>query len=148
MEHSDASAVPHPARARGTVSRRVLWYALLGAALAFSFDELANYIVAANACALRAASATPHMVRATAPWYLGLTALSFVAALVGLWAAQRSWRRTRGEHPGGSGQHVAEHGEGRTRFMALCALITSIGMLIGLVFMLLQLVSAPLCEQA
>lgn len=146
MSPPDTPAISHPAPDRGRVSRRLLWYGLLGAALAFSFDELANYVVAANRCTLRTATGLPDMIRGTQPWYLGLTAASFVAAFVGVWAARVSWTRTRDEHPGGEGQHVAEHGEGRTRFMAMCAMITSIGMVIGLVFMLLQLLSAPLCE--
>lgn len=146
MNHSDTPAISHPAPDRGRVSRRVLWYGLLGAALAFSFDELASYIVAANECELHTASGLPTMVRGTRPSYLGLFALTFAIALGGVWAARVSWKRTRGEHPGGAGEHVAEHGEGRTRFMAMAAMITSIGMVVGLVMMLLQLVSAPLCE--
>lgn len=139
--------VSHPAPARGTVRRRLLWFGLLGAALAFSFDELANYVIAANQCTLPTATGTPHVVRGTQPSYLLLIALSFVIALGGAYAAYTSWRRTRGEQSGGAGEQGAEHGDGRTRFMALCGLITSIGMLIGLVFLLVQLVSAPLCEQ-
>jgi hypothetical protein len=146
MKDSDPSTISHPAPDRGRVSRRVLWYGLLGAALAFSLDELASYIVAANRCALHTASGLPNMVRGTQPSYLGLAALTFAIALGGVWAARVSWNRTRGEHPGGPTEHVAEHGEGRTRFMAMMAMITSIGMVIGLVFLLLQLVSAPLCE--
>jgi hypothetical protein len=146
MSHTDIHAISHPAPDRGRVSRRLLWYGLLGAALAFSFDELASYIIAANQCMLRAASGTPYMVRGTQPAYLGLFVLTFAIALGGAWAARASWYRTRGEHPGGPTEHVAEHGEGRTRFMAMCALLTSIGMVIGLVFLALQLVSAPLCE--
>jgi hypothetical protein len=146
MSPPEKPTISHPAPDRGRISRRILWYGLLGAALAFSLDELASYIVAANKCALHTASGVPYMVRGTQPSYLGLAVLTFAIALGGTWAAYKSWRRTRGEHPGGSGQHVAEHGEGRTRFMAMCALMTSVGMVIGLVFMLLQLLSAPLCE--
>ena len=126
MSHSDIPAISHPAPDRGRVSRLVLWYGLLGAALAFSFDELASYIVAANECMLHTASGAPTMVRGTQPSYLGLAAFSFIAALLGVWAARVSWQRTRGEHPGGSGQHVAEHGEGRTRFMAMAGALTSL----------------------
>lgn len=146
MSPADTSAISHPAPERGRVNRRLLWYGLLGAALAFSFDELASYIVAANQCMLRTASGLPTMVRGTQPSYLGLALLTFAIALGGVWAAYVSWSRTRGEHPGGTTEHVAEHGEGRTRFMAMAALLTSIGMVIGLLFMLLQLLSAPLCE--
>lgn len=147
MAHPDNSDISHPAPSRGKVGRRILYFGLLGAALAYAVDQLASYIMAAHECALHTATGGPGMVRATEPRYLVPLAVAFLISLGAVWAAYTSWHRTRDEHPGGSSEHVAEHGEGRTRFIALCALLTSIAMVLGLVFTLLQLVSAPLCEK-
>jgi hypothetical protein len=147
MAHPDAPDISHPATARGKVGRRILYFGLVGAALAYSFDQLASYIIAARECALRYATGGPALVRATEPRYLVPLAVCLLIALGAVWAAYTSWQRTRGEHPGGSSQHVAEHGEGRTRFMALCALLTSIGMVLGMVFLFVQMVAVPLCER-
>lgn len=65
-------------------------------------------------------------------------------ALAALWAAYGAWRRSHAEQAGG-GERTLEVGEGRTRFLALCGIVTSFGFLIGIAFALLPLVMVPLC---
>jgi hypothetical protein len=81
----------------------------------------------------------------TSPWFAGLSFVTYVVAFAGLWIAIANWRRTREEH-GGSGHHLLELGEGRTRFMSMWGLLASIAAVIGLVFITTQMVAAPLCE--
>ena len=67
-------------------------------------------------------------------------AMAFAAAIV----AYASWRSTRHEAEG-EARHMFEAGEGRTRFLALWGLMTSIGFLVAIVFSLVGLFVVPLC---
>jgi hypothetical protein len=64
-----------------------------------------------------------------------LNAMSIVALLVGIagvWVAWRSWRIARGARPD-SAASVSDTTAGRTRFLAMAALILSVLFLVGLV---------------
>ena len=56
----------------------------------------------------------------------------------------RNWERTRREAEGGPDQRL-ETGEGRTRFMSLCGMITSVGFAVAAAFTLVGAVALPLC---
>ncbi len=72
---------------------------------------------------------------------LGLAALVCVS---GVLVAHEAWRGTRAEHRGGS-QTLLEVGEGRSRFMALVGLLTSLGFLVAVGFSIPAAVFVPLC---
>lgn len=135
----------HPGPARGAVSGWALAFGLLAAPLAWSLDELASYIVAANECQLKGSGDATTMIRGDSPAYLVITVITVLIALAGLWVATQNWRKTRNEHPG-SGHHLVALGEGRTRFVAMAGLMTSIGFTLGFLYVLLQMYAAPLCE--
>ena len=129
-----ASAAGHPAPERGSASLAALWFGLLGGPAAWSILTLVNLPLASHACFPRlyplAAPVTGGLRGMAAA--VGIAAIAVcVAALVVSWGA---WRRTRGEHQQGSGRGRAhdpgsallETGEGRTRFMALAGVLTSI----------------------
>jgi hypothetical protein len=64
---------------------------------------------------------------------LAISVAGIVLAIVGGLVAWRSWRRTREERPG-SAHHLLDRGDGRTRFMAMCGILTSVLFLVALVF--------------
>jgi hypothetical protein len=76
-----------------------------------------------------------------------LAGLNVAALLVSLWAAWacwRIWRRTQDE-AGGEQYDALEVGEGRTRFIALCGVITNIGFAAAVLFHSTGLLMAPTC---
>jgi len=131
-DHSRGSA--HPAPARGDVSSALLWFGLAGGPAAWTVQTLVDLAVAAHGC-------YPRLFPLAAPMLAGLRGIVItvsIAALIVCVAAGlvafRTWGKIRHEHQGSSGageKHgpsaaLLETGEGRTRFLALSGLMTSI----------------------
>jgi hypothetical protein len=135
----------HPGPLRATVSGWALAFGLLAAPLAWSLDELGSYIIAANECQLKSSGDITQMIRGSSPGYIVLTIVTWLIALAGLRVALHNWRKTRDEHEGG-GHHLISLGEGRTRFVSMAGLMTSIAFTLGFVYLTLQMFAAPLCE--
>lgn len=129
----------HPAPARGSVALWTLWFGFLGAPLGWSLQSLANTAVASHGC-------YPSLYPLSAPQTGGMRGILFVISLVAivlgtaaLVMSFSTWRRTNNEHQEKSGEGARGHnqstaaletGEGRTRFMALSGVLTSIVFLI------------------
>lgn len=130
----DAAKAPagHPAPHANRVGILRLLLLLAGAPLAWAVQIAAGYGAAAYACYpdrfSLPAPVLPHL-------HAALVTLSVVAIAVSLLCAllsYRSWRSTRHEFEGDH-HHLLEVGEGRTRFMSMCALINSILFAVALV---------------
>jgi hypothetical protein len=135
---SAATTAGHPAPARGAVPLWTLWFGLLGGPLGWSAQALVNTSIASHGC-------FPQLFPLRTPGTGGMRGILFavsvaaiglaVAALVMSWS---TWRRTSGEHQQRSGTAeghrdstaALETGEGRTRFMALSGVLTSVTFLI------------------
>jgi hypothetical protein len=128
----------HPAPARGHVPLSALWFGLAGAPAAWSVQTLVNLSLASHSC-------FPRLTPLASPATSGLRGIAFVVGLVALVVcvaatavAWRTWWRTREEHQQGTGrgrEHepssaLLETGEGRTRFMALAGVLTSVTFLV------------------
>jgi hypothetical protein len=135
----------HPSPLRGHVGRFALWFALLGAPLAWSLDELAAYLIASNSCGPKGYSQASLLMRGSSAAYLALTALTWLIAVAAVWVALANWRKTKDEHPGG-GSHLMELGEGRTRFMSMWGLMTSASFAVAFAYLAVQNLAAPLCD--
>jgi len=138
------SSTAHPAPHRHKLPTLPMAFGLLAAPLAWSADELVLYFIAAHECRLRALGDASALQHASSGWFVGVTLVTVLIALAGLLVSIRNWRRTRGEDRG-SGHHLLEMGRGRTRFMAMWGMLVSIGFLVGFVFLILDMVTAPLC---
>ena len=68
-------------------------------------------------------------------------AIALAAALI----AYRNWSSTQGEHGGGS-QRLVEVGEGRTRFLSMCGILTSLGFALAIIFTSCIILLVPLCR--
>ena len=125
--------VDHPAPHRAKVNPFLLGFAVVGSPVAWSLEMLVTFPLAAHACFPRDVP----VLSPTTPGLLGiLSGIAIALFVVGVLATAASvvcWWRTRNEKPGGAHQ-LLEVGEGRTRFIALCGLIISIGFLIALIF--------------
>lgn len=121
-----------------------LVYGLVAAPCAWFSAQLVSAGVAQQAC-------FPQYAPLAAPAFPGshlMAGLALTAALAvcasGAWTAFVAGRRTHGEHAGHR-EALLDIGEGRSRFMALAGLLTSIGFLIGVLFSLPAVVLIPAC---
>ncbi len=141
-----AAAPPeiHPSAARGETSILLLLYAMVAPPCAWIMAQVFCSALVTEAC-------HPKYDPLPAPEFDGTHlahALALgVAVLVcasGAVVAQGAWRRTRAEHLGGS-QTLLAVGEGRSRFMALVGLLTSLGFLLAVLFSAPADLLVPLC---
>ena len=124
----------HPAPARNEVSKGLLWFGLVGGALAWTVQTLIDLAITSHGC-------YPRLFPLASPVLAGLRGILVVVSLAALvvcivaaLVAIRTWSRTRHEHQASTGageKHgpsaaLLETGEGRTRFLALSGLMTSI----------------------
>jgi hypothetical protein len=134
----------HPAPHRHRVTRLTLALALFLAPAAWLLQLSLSYAVAARAC-------YPHATPLQQPSWSGLRWLlagfSLAAIALSVWAiaiAFRLWQRTREEHHG-SANMLIDVGQGRTRFLAMCAMMASTGFLVALLFTGATLFGVPPC---
>lgn len=129
----------HPAPARGNVALWTLWFGFLGAPLGWTLQTLANTAVASHGC-------YPQLFPLDKPLTGGMRGILFVISVVAIVAGVAAlavsfstWRRTNSEHQEKSGTAARGHdqstaaletGEGRTRFMAMSGVLTSIVFLV------------------
>lgn len=142
--NDDSPHAMHPAPQRQRASRLALAFALFTAPVAWLLQLGASFAVAAHTCYPESAP-LQNVPSASLRWLLagfnlGATALAIAAVAV----AVRLWRRTRQEHTG-SAHTLVDVGEGRTRFLALCAMIAGIAFLVALLFTGVGLLGVPLC---
>jgi hypothetical protein len=138
------SSAVHPAPHRHKVSAWALWFAVLAGPLAWMGVEMIDYFTSSRQCTKRAVDTVRELAAATSPWFLGVTLAGLVIALIALFVAIVNWRKVRKEESG-SGQHLLELGRGRTRFIAMWGLATSIGFTVAFAFTLAYMITAPLC---
>lgn len=136
----DTTAAPAGGRAG-------IWPLLLilsGAPLAWSVQIVAGYSFASYACYPKRDSLAQPVIAGLHTGLLILSVVAIVVALVCALLAYRAWRGTRDETQGNH-HDLIEVGEGRSRFMALCALISSIGFAIALLLTTSVLVLVAPC---
>ncbi len=135
---------PHPSPHRHRVQRWSLWFGLLGAPLAWSLQELVNVGLAGHAC-------YPHDVPLAAPLWsqlggavLWVEAVALAVCIAAGLVAFASWRRSRNEGPGDAHQLLGG-GDGRTRFMAMAGIMTSVLFLFGTALATINIAAVPAC---
>lgn len=149
MTHADSTEqaradAGHPSPHAGRTSALRQLLILAGAPLAWSVQIALGYGAAAYACyPHRMALARPVLPHLHLLLALLNAATIAVAALCAL-LAWRDWRHTRTELPGGH-RHLLETGEGRSRFMALCGVISSLLFLGALLLTASVLLLVPSC---
>lgn len=140
-DQQSGSTAAHPAPHRHKVAAGLLWFGLCGAPLAWIGLEMFSYVLSMGVCTSQADAHTG------ATW-TAMLAASIVAGLIALAAivvAVNNWRKTRHESQG-SAHNLLEVGEGRTRFLAMCGLLTSAGFIVAFIFSATTLLVVPLCK--
>lgn len=122
---SQSPAMPrsaHPAPHRDRASRWVLAFAIAAAPVAWIVRLLVNYSIAGQSCVGAAAMEAPASSRAlSAIMIINFGALAL--AIFGGYVAFDLWKQTKHEKDGDVHQLV-HSGEGRTRFLAVCGILT------------------------
>lgn len=139
-------AIDHPAPQRERVGLAALAFGLAAPPLAWAGQLVTNYAIASHVCFPGGQPLAGLAVEAHPAWLVllivELLALAIAVSAGGV--AYASWRSTRKEAEGET-SHMFEKGEGRTRFLALWGLITSVGFVIAIGFSLIGLFVVPLC---
>jgi hypothetical protein len=133
----------HPAPHRHTINFRLLAAALIATPAIWGVRLVVNYGIDSHYCfpGTQRSSGLPDWAW---PTLLGVDLLAIVVAVASVLISLISWRLSREEFAATSGPLI-EIGEGRTRFLALWGLMTSIGFLIALGFDLVALWITPAC---
>ena len=134
MSTQASSPSTHPAPARVHVGLAALWFGLFGGPAAWSLQTLINLPVAAHGCFPRLEPLSSPIGGGVRASVIIVSVMALAICVAAAAVAFRSWRRTRDEHQASAGSArghapataLAETGEGRTRFMALAGVVTSL----------------------
>jgi hypothetical protein len=134
----------HPAPARARVALAALVFGAAAAPFFWNLHLLTSVAVTSHACFPgREPLASPIW----SVWWItfALAVFGILVSIAALVVSVRSWHETRGEKPG-SATHLVSSGDGRTRFIAMCGILTSCLFLVALGFAMLAIFLAPICE--
>lgn len=111
-------------------SQRSLWFGFLAAAFAFSLEGFVGYVISSRACFIGEGSLGP-ISPAGVRWMLvGITIVLFSIAMAGGALSYRNWRRLTS-----SNSRLTEtEGKGPKEFVALCSLLISAMLSVGIVW--------------
>lgn len=134
----------HPAPHQHRVSLVALIFGISAAPAAWDAQLLFSTAFSGHACYPRDVllnnSVWPHLWAILA----AISVAAIVISIAGGIVAFQSWRQTREEKPG-SGHHLLDAGEGRTRFLAMFGVLTSALFLVATLFATAILFLVPLC---
>jgi len=135
----------HPSPQRHRVGPWSMWFAILGAPVAWSLQQLVNPPIFEHGCFPKDVPLAEPIWRNGSSVAFSVEAAAIVVCVLAGIVAWRNWLRTRGEKEG-SGHHLLEAGDGRARFMAMVGLICSGLFLLAVVFCTGLLVLVPPCN--
>jgi hypothetical protein len=123
----------HPSPHRDRVSPWAMWFCILGAPVAWSVQQLVNAPLFAHGCYPKDVPLASPIWTNAGGVALSVELIAMVVCVVAGLLAWRNWGRTRAEKEG-SGHHLMEAGDGRSRFMAMVGLICSGLFLLATIF--------------
>jgi hypothetical protein len=134
----------HPAPHRHKVSLLALGFGLAAAPLAWAAQTITGYALSSHACFPGDTPRVAPLFAEAGQIAVAINLIAIVVAAAAAAIAYRSWRATRDENDGRL-HHLVEIGEGRTRFLALCGMLASLGFLVAIIFASLAILLVPLC---
>lgn len=145
---TDSTAVArvrtHPAPHRHKVSLFALFFGIVAAPAAWNAQILFSTALSGHACYPRDALLAAPVWSSLWRILLAISLIAIVISVASGATALRSWLRTRDELAG-SGHHLVDTGEGRTRFLAMFGMLTSLLFLIATLFATSVIFLVPLC---
>lgn len=136
----------HPSPHRGRVGAIAMIFGSSGAPLAWATHLIAGYALASTICFPGEALRQQPWASIRWAWSL-LIAIDLIAMVIAVLAAltaYHNWRLSHREATGYS-QGLVEIGEGRTSFLSLWGILTSIGFFVAVAFDFIGLWIVPLC---
>jgi hypothetical protein len=114
----------HPSPQRDRVFAPYLWFSVIAAPLAWAARLLVNYAIAGQRCVGAANVELKTLSHSSFVTMLLIDLLAITVAAIAGYVAYLHWLQTRTDKAGGT--HVLVHsGEGRTRFLAMCGMLSS-----------------------
>ncbi len=137
---------PHPAPHHERVDHRALFAALIAAPAAWIAQLIVAYGVAGVACtARRAAGAASGAAFAGEPeCFVGLNLACLAVVVASGVFCRIAWNRVAGEKAGGP-EAALTIGDGRTRFIAVCGMLSSVGFALAVLFNTVEPLLVPGC---
>jgi len=139
-----ARGAAHPAPHRGRVPGWLTAVGLFAAPAAWSVQSLIDVGLSGYAC-------YPKDEPLADPVWSGLgaalataNAIALAVCVLGGLAAWLAYRRSAGERPG-SAHHLLESGDGRTRFLALAGILTSVLFIVAVAFETFEVFMVSAC---
>jgi hypothetical protein len=147
MQNQVPIAGSHPAPHRGRVALAAWLLGLVAAPAAWALNLLIKYALVSYACfpddtPLRSVGTGHDWV--TAVCY-GVEVGAFAIAAAALWVSYGNWSRTR-EESAGPIAHLAEAGEGRTRFLSLWGMLIGALVATSIAFGVIANLRLPACQ--
>ena len=127
--------VAHPAPGRRLVAGWELLVGLLLAPASFASQIIVSYVVTSRSCS---AGTDPRS------FVVALNIAATIGAVAGMAVAYHAFQKTRSEKKGLT-EHAVETGEGRTRFIAACALAESAIFLLAVILGLTAMLTLSHC---
>lgn len=118
------SGSAHPAPQRNKINQGFLWLSVLAAPLAWVAHLLVNYAIADHACSALAGGTGSAFAGGQLTTMLLIDLAAILFSVAAGYIAVEHWRNSQSERGGGM-QHLVHSGEGRTRFLAMCGILTS-----------------------
>jgi hypothetical protein len=144
-ENLSQVSVKHPAPHRHRVSLAALFFGLAAAPAAWNAQLLISVALSAHACYPRDVPLTLPIWGGLWPILVAIDVAGIVLAVAGGLVSLRSWRLTFDEAPG-SAHQLLDIGQGRTRFLAMFGVLTSVLFTLGMLFAAAAVFVVPLCR--
>jgi len=141
---TDMGGALHPSPHRDRVGIGALAFGLVGGPFAWSVQVLVNSALSSYSCFPKDVPLQAPTWAGLEPTLLAIELAALVVCIVAAIVAWRSWRRSSAERPG-SAHHLVESGDGRTRFLAMAGLMTSVLFFVAILFAMINLATVPLC---
>ena len=136
--------VGHPAPDRGRIGLGLLMFALFGAPVAWIVQLVAGSSIAGMACLSKSMAVETSTLDWGGPAMIGVNIAALVVAFLALAASLAILRRTGGESEGGH-DSVMDAGEGRSRYMGVWSIWTSLLFILAIAFNSISIFWSGLC---
>ena len=123
----------HPSPHRGKTRLAALIYGLCAGPAAWLIEQVVNATLGQEACFPGTEPLATPAIANVHGIHVAVLGIALLVSTSGAMIALGAWRATRAERAGGA-HDLLSVGEGRSRFMALAGLLTSIGFIVGTLF--------------
>jgi len=144
MSAQQADRPDHPSPHRAKTGLAALLYGLVGAPAAWAVGQMVSATLAQEACFPGTEPLAIPAIANLHRLHLVVLVISLLVSTSAALVALGAWRATRHEQAGGA-YALLSIGEGRSRFMALAGMMTSVGFFVGTLFSFPALLLVPSC---